>query len=365
MKGECFKEKLEQAVRHASRMTSKNPSLPVLSCVLVEMKKGFVVVRATNIDVAYEAVVPARVEKDGVVAVSGAALNTFLSGVSAQNISLNATAGGLSMRAGNSSATLKVFPHEDFPLFPHPKEHTGTFPVSSLVSGLKSVLYSASLSSLRPELSSVYIFSEGNIVLFVATDSFRLAEKQVTTQKSITIPPTLVPAKNAAELLRVLSETEQEACSVVSEKGQFIVQSNGTLFTSRIVDGSFPDYKQIIPKEFSTTVTLLKDDFLKALQLISALSEKSNQIFLNVPKGGNEISLSVKNAEVGEGASTLKAAVSGEPFEMSFNARYLLDCLNAITESSTSLLFSGVGKPLVVTGAGNSNFRYIVMPMNR
>lgn len=365
MKGECFKEKLEQAMRNASRMTSKNPSLAVLSYVLLEAKNGTITVRATNIDVAYEAMVPARVEKDGIVAVSGSALTGFLSGVFAQNISFNATSGGISIRAGNASATFKIFPHDDFPSFSHPKETVNTFPVSHLASGIKSVLYSASVSSLRPELSSIYIFSEGNGVMFVATDSFRLSEKHIILQKNISIPPTLVPAKNAAELLRIISEMEQEMCSVTSEKGQFSVQGGGMLFTSRVVDGTFPDYKQIIPKEFGTTVTLLKEDFLKALQLISGLSEKSNQIFVNVPKGGNEISLYVKNAEIGEGTSKLQAAVSGEPFEMSFNARYLLDCLNAITESSTTLLFSGAGKPLVVTGAGNSNFRYIVMPMNR
>lgn len=365
MKGECFKDKLEQATRHASRMTSKNPSLPVLSCVLIEAKKGVLIVRATNIDVAYEVSVPARIEKDGIVAVSGSSLTNFLSGVSSQNITLSSTTGGLSVRAGNSNAIFKVFPNEDFPTFSHQKETANTLPVSQLVSGLKSVLYSASLSSIRPELSSIYIFSEINEIIFVATDSFRLAEKHIVLQKNISIQPTLVPAKNATELLRIASEMEQEVCSISSEKGQFAVQWNGMLFTSRVVDGSFPDYKQIIPKEFITTITLLKDDFLKALQLISGLSEKSNQIFLNVPKGENEISLYVKNADVGEGTSKLQAAVSGEPFEMSFNARYLLDCLNAITESSTSLLFSGTGKPLVVTGAGNSNFRYIVMPMNR
>ena len=365
MKGECFKEKLEHAVRNASRVTSKNSSLPVLACILLEAKKGLVVVRATNIDIAYEVVVPARVEKEGVVAVSGVALNTFLSGVSAQNVSFHTAQGGLSVSGGNASAVLKVFPNEDFPKFSTPKDNQNTIPVSLLASGLKSVLYSASQSSVRQELSSIYIFSEGNGVVFAATDSFRLAEKHVFPQKNTSIHPTLLPVKNAAELLRVVSEMENESCTLESEAGQFVMKSDGTVFTSRVVDGSFPDYKQIIPKEFTTTVTLLKDDFAKALQLASGLSEKSNQILITVPASGDEISLSVKNAEVGEGVSTLKSARSGEAIEMSFNARYLIDVLGAITESSMSLMFSGAGKPLLITGAGNSGFRYIVMPMNR
>ncbi|OHA19015.1 MAG: DNA polymerase III subunit beta [Candidatus Taylorbacteria bacterium RIFCSPHIGHO2_02_FULL_47_18] len=365
MKGECFKEKLEQAVRNASRVTGKNPSLPVLACVLIEAKKGSVVVRATNIDVAYEVAVPARIEKEGVIAVSGIALNTFLSGVSAQNVLFHSTQGGLSVSGGNASAVLKVFPHEDFPKFSQPKESQNTIPTYLLASGLKSVLYSASQSSIRQELSSIYIFSEGNSVVFAATDSFRLAEKHVFPQKNISIHPTLLPAKNAAELLRIVSEIENESCTVASESGQFVMKSDGMVFTSRVIDGSFPDYKQIIPKEFTTTVTLLKDDLAKALQLASGLSEKSNQILITVPASGDEISLSVKNAEVGEGVSTLKSSRSGEAIEMSFNARYLIDVLGAITESSMSLMFSGVGKPLLITGAGSSGFRYIVMPMNR
>ena len=352
-------------MRHASRMTSKNPSLPVLAYVLLEAKKGAVVARATNIDVAYEALVPSRVEKEGVVAVFGPALASFLSGVSSQNVSFSAGAGGFLVRAGNAQATFKVFPHEDFPTFSHPKDSANHLSATDLLLGLKSVLYSASVSSIRPELSSIYIFSDGNGVVFVATDSFRLAEKQVAAQKNVSIPPTLLPAKNAAELLRILMEMEKEPCAVGSLHGQFTVEGGGVLFTSRVVDGTFPDYKQIIPKEFVTTVTILKEDFLKALQLISGLSEKSNQILIAVPKGGGEVVLSVKNAEVGEGTSKLAAAISGEPFEMSFNARYLIDCLQAITEPSVSLLFSGAAKPLVVTGAGNASFRYIVMPMNR
>ncbi|TSC72770.1 MAG: DNA polymerase III subunit beta [Parcubacteria group bacterium Gr01-1014_70] len=365
MKGECFKENFERAVRNASRVTSKNPSLPVLACVLLEAKKGVVVVRATNIDVAYEASIPARIEKDGAVAVSGVALSTFLSGISAQNVSFHGAQGGMSVNGGNARAVLKIFPHDDFPKFTQPKDSPNNIPVALLASGLKSVLYSAPQSSVRQELSSVYIFSEGNGVVFAATDSFRLAEKHVFPQKNISIHPTLLPAKNAAELLRIVSEIENESCSIASDAGQFTMKSDGTVFTSRIVDGSFPDYKQIIPKEFTTTVTLLKDDFAKALQLASGLSEKSNQILITVPASGDEISLSVKNSEVGEGVSTLKSARSGEAIEMSFNARYLIDVLGAITESSMSLMFSGAGKPLLITGAGNSGFRYIVMPMNR
>lgn len=365
MKGECFREKLERAVRHASRMTSKNPSLPVLSCVLIEARKGIFTVRATNIDVAYEASVPARVEKEGVVAVSGAALNTFLSGVSAQQVLLSTAGSGFVVSSGNASATFKTFPHDDFPSFAAPKGKGHSFPTTELVRGLKSVLYSAAVSSVRPELGSIYIASEGQGVVFAATDSFRLAEQVVFPPQEVSLPTTLLPAKNAGELLRILSEAESDTAMVESDNGHFIVMTNGLVFTSRVVDGAFPDYKQIIPKEAKTTVTLLKEDFGRALQLTSALSEKTNQISLSVPEKGKELTLSVKNAEVGEGASALPAAITGEAFDASFNARYLSDCLGAIPESSITLSFAGPGKPLVITGAGSKHFRYIVMPMNR
>jgi DNA polymerase-3 subunit beta len=103
----------------------------------------------------------------------------------------------------------------------------------------------------------------------------------------------------------------------------------------------------------------------KALQLASALSEKSNQVSLTVPEKERELVLSVKNAEVGEGVSRIQASVNGKPFEASFNARYLSDCLGAINESSITLSFAGAGKPLLISGAGSAGFRYIVMPMNR
>lgn len=365
MKIECFREKLERAVRHASRMTSKSPSLPVLACVLIEARKGTLVVRATNIDVAYEALVPARVEREGIVAVAGATLNTFLSGVSAQQVLLSTTGSGFVISSGNASATLKTFPHEDFPSFVVSKSRGNLFPTTELVRGLKSVLYSAAISSVRPELGSILIASEGQGIVFVATDSFRLAEQVVFPAQIASFPTTLLPAKNAGELLRILSEVESDAASVESEGGHFIVTANGMSFTSRVIDGAFPDYKQIIPKEAKTTVTLLKEDFAHALQLASALSEKTNQISISVPEKGKELTLSVKNAEVGEGTSTLPAAATGDSFDVSFNARYLSDCLGAIPESSITLSFAGAGKPLIIMGASSKHFRYIVMPMNR
>jgi len=365
MKGESFKDKFESAVKHASRMTSKTPSLPVLSCVLLEAVKGNIIIRSTNIDVAYEGIVPARVEKEGVVAVLGQSLYSFLSGLSSQNISFSANSGGLTVTGGNSNALFKIFPHEDFPKFSAPKDLVKQIPASELANGLKSVIYSASVSSVRPELGSVYIYSEGNGVVFVATDSFRLAEKQIFPQKNLTIQPTLLPAKNAMELLRVLMESENELCAVESKNGQFSVLSDGNSFVSRIVDGVFPDYKQIIPKESETTATVLKDDLVKALQLASALYEKSNQILISVPEKNKEIIISVKNAEIGEGTSHVPAAIEGNQFEASFNAKYLSDCLGVIPDASISLMFSGAGKPLLIKGAAGRDFRYIVMPMNR
>jgi len=360
-----LREKFERAARHASRMVSKHPSLPVLGCVLLETKKSTLSIRSTNIDISFEALIPAKIEREGIMAVQGGALTSFLSGVTSTAISFEGKPGGFALQGGNTRATLKIFPHDDFPSFTAPREYTHTFSVAEVVAGLKSVLYASSPSSVRPELGSIYIFSENSSMVFVATDSFRLAEKRIVPHKPSSFPPTLVPVKNASELLRILLEAEGDACVLSSGEGQFAAFANGMSFISRTLEGSFPDYKQIIPKEAETTVTALKDDMAKALQLASALSEKSNQVSLTVPEKERELVLSVKNAEVGEGVSRIQASVNGKPFEASFNARYLSDCLGAINESSITLSFAGAGKPLLISGAGSAGFRYIVMPMNR
>ena len=366
MKVECLREKLAYAASKAERITGKNLTLPVLSCVLLEAKGSQITIRATNLDLGLEIVVPAKVEVEGKVAIPGALFNSFLSSLyDDKNVTLESQEGNITISTASNTTTLKSFPHEDFPTIPvvdtadrfvlRPKD---------FIEGLKSVWYSASISSIKPELSSVYIYSDAEHMSFVATDSFRLAEKKVLLTKAKEFVNVLIPFKNVPEIIKVLENYEEEI-EVGLDKNQISFEFNGVYLTSRVIDGIFPDYKQIIPKEFVTNVTILKQDLMNTLKISRVFSDQFNQISIKLMPAKNLIELKTRNNDLGESSNVIKATVEGDALEMNFNYKYIIDCFQSIDDSNILLKFSGPNRPLVITGASEQSFTYLVMPMNR
>jgi len=211
----------------------------------------------------------------------------------------------------------------------------------------------------------VYLYQDGESLVFAATDSFRLAEERVPLKKTATsFSPALIPLKNAVEFTRILEE-EQGEIRVFIGNGQFSIEGDGLLATSRLTEGSFPDYRQIIPSDFKAEAVALKEDVVNALRLTALFSDRFNQLHLSLDPAKKTVEISAKSGGLGEGAALVPAALSGEAMQNNFNHRYITDCLSAISSDSVSFRFSGENKPLLIGGVGNTSFRYLVMPMNR
>jgi len=232
------------------------------------------------------------------------------------------------------------------------------------VKGLKSVWYSSSVSSIKPELSSVYVYCDGEFVVFAATDSFRLAEKRVKLKKNKDFGQILIPYKNIPDIMRVLESLNDEV-SVTLDKNQISFDHKGVYLVSRVIDGVFPDYKQIIPKSSTTEVVLLKQDFANALKISNIFSDKFNQINIKVNQNQKKCEVRTKNNDVGENVSVLDAAITGEGIDINFNYKYIVDCLQSVDSDSLTLSFAGLNKPMIIFPVSDTTFRYLVMPMNR
>jgi DNA polymerase III subunit beta len=366
MKLECLKDRLERAVNLVERATSKNPTLPILSYVLLEAGNGHLILRATNLDVGIEITVPAKVEKGGVVAVKGGTLLGFLSNSQKdKNISLETVEGGLAVRTQGGEALIKTVNFDDFPKIARLSGAGVSMYSSTISSGIRSVSYSASVSHIKPELASVVVFSEAKNIYFVSTDSFRLAEKKIKADLPKEIERVIIPIKNAVEMARMAEEMEVEKINVFFGNNQIALEGGGIYFVSRVVEGVFPDYKQIIPKEWKTESVVLKDDFARALKTATVFSDSFSQTTVSISPSKKKLEFKAKNADVGEGLVTITGAMSGESMDISFNHKYLADCLQSISSDSVSLSFSGANKPAMVRGVSDNSFLYIVMPMNR
>ena len=365
MKFETTTETLAQAVSMAARFSERRANLPVLGCVLITAEGDRLTLRATNLECGIEIVVPAKITSEGTTAAPAGVLAGFLNNSKGKLITGSLVGEVLKVESERASASIKTLPHEDFPILPRVSaEHSFIIKAQDLVRAIRSVAYCASLSAVKPELQSVLLYGEAGKLIAVATDSFRLAEKQMPLKSGGSIPQLLLPARNAAELMRVL-ETIKGDVEIYYNDNQLSTQADAIYYTSRLLDGAFPNYRQILPKEFSTEGLVLREDMSLALKSLSIFADKFAQVSLSIDPVKKALFLSSRNPDVGEQISTIKATIQGDPVSVSFNGRYLADSLQSIVGDSVRLHSNGAGKPMLIKDASDDSFLYLAMPMNR
>ena len=366
MKIHTTKEKILNAVLIAERIVGKKESLPILSCVLIDVGRE-VVVRATNLEASIEIAIPSEVSEKGIVAVPAAILSQTLRSTIGDKVSIRSEEGNLLIESRGAKTLIKAIPHEEFPSIGEEKKQGGVkVERDQLLQGMQAVLYAASPSMIRPELGSVYVSLTSRGLVYVATDSFRLAEKKVVGsflgKDDVEL---LIPLKHTIELTHILEHTPEESVTLFSDEAHMSVAAAGMRYTSRIIDGTFPNYKEILPKTFTTEVTLLKNDFLEMLRKARVFSGNDQHVGLHAYPKKKIFSATARSADIGEMSESIDAALSGEDLDINFHIGYLADSLQSIVADSITLSFAGVGKPLVIRGVGDQSFTYLVMPLNR
>lgn len=365
MKIECQINKIKLAVSQAERITGKNLTLPVLSAIVFEARGKSLKIKSMNLSLGIEIEIPVKVIQEGVLALPGGVVNSIFSNIfENEDVLLEGVEGNLLVKTKKNKIKVKGVSPEDFPSIPSVSGNAFNIDSKKFVEGIKSVYYSASVSDIKPEISSVYIYSNEDNLMFVSTDSFRLAEKKIKIKNIQEISGILIPYKNINEILRIFTETEGEM-QVCFNKNQISFSLNGIYLTSRIIDGVYPDYRQIIPKSFTTDTVLLKQDLLNALKLSNIFSDKFNQLDLRVQAKEKVFEISSSNNDVGENKTQLTGVISGEDLTLSFNYKYLLDGLASVTTDSISIQMNDGSKPIVVSCVGDKSFTYLIMPMNR
>ena len=288
----------------------------------------------------------------------------FLNIYQNETIFIEEDGGNLLIKTKKSQIKIKGQPYEDFPTIPTVSGKTFEIEAKKFIEGIKSVYYSSSPSDIKPEISSVYIYSNENGLVFVSTDSFRLAEKKIKIREIKEIEGILIPFKNISEILRIFGDFSGEI-KICFNKNQISLLGNGVYLTSRVIDGAFPDYHQIISKESKTNIVVLKNDLLNALKLSNVFSDKFNQINLLINPTKKIFELSSSNNDIGENKTYLDATLSGEEVLLGFNYKYFIDCFQSINTDSISIKINQPSKPIIISGVSDTSFLYLIMPMNR
>lgn len=365
MKLECQVEKIKDAILLCERVTGKNLTLPVLSSILLKAKDKTLTLISTNLSIGTEIKIQAKIEKEGTVALDGQTLASLFSAINKSGVvKIEQTENTIKIKTKNSNVNIKTVPHEDFPTLPNVVGEEFDIPADKFMDGIKSVYYSSALSDIKPEIGSVYIYKENQDLVFVATDSFRLAEKKIKMKSDFNFNSALIPHKNTIEILRLLDNQSKDDVNIVVNKNQISFTKPGLYITSRVVDGVFPDYVQIIPKETHTEVTILKQDLINALKVSNVFSDKFNQVVLDINPREKKFEIKSQNKDIGENNTLIDAAISGDKIEANFNYKYIIDTLQSISTDSLTLSLMGANKPMVIKPVGDRTFMALIMPMN-
>ena len=355
---------LQQVLELVSRVSTKHVTLPVLQCVLIEATKTSVSFKATNLEIGVEANLSATIEEEGVVAVPASVLLQTVNLITQPKTTLRHEDNTLVVESAGSETQIKCISHEEFPTIPKLEGKGQTINNQLFSLGIKTAAFAVSQSSIKPELGSIYVFQKKEHTLtFVSTDSFRLVEKTVSQKGVVFDNSVLLPQKNAVEIARICESKQEDPICRVNDNQLSLEFSDGLYITSRLTTGSFPDYEQIIPKEYSTHTTLLRNDFLQAFKKTSIFLNKFFQVSFHVTT--KSLTISANNNDVGTTTESISAQTEGEDLTLSFNQRYVSEALPHFTDDSITLHFAGIGRPLVIKGLHDNTLRYLVMPMNK
>lgn len=366
MKIECIKDQLEEALSKADKVAGKNITLPVLAGLYFDAHQNSLSIKATNLDLGISIALPVKVIEPGIVVVPAHTISSFISSLSKdRNITISTKDQVLEIKTSATKTNIKTLPSEDFPIIPEINDDkVFSIPARDLVFGIRSVIYAAAAGSIKPELSSISITYQGEFLVFAATDSFRLAEKKIRVKKAPPFKQVLIPQKNAAEIIKIFYKGDEEILISIEEH-QMAMRSQNIYLTSRIIEGTFPDYRQIIPKETTTKAVLLKQDLINSLKTSLIFSDAFNQLTLKLLPKAKSFEIESKNSTVGESLHTIESVLEGNDISINVNHRYFTDCFQSITTDSLTLSFSGQAKPIIIQGVGDTSFLYLVMPMNQ
>jgi DNA polymerase III subunit beta len=360
------KKEFYEAVHNAARFAErKNATLPALSSVLIIAGDDGIKMRATNLETGIDLKIKGTIISEGVVAIPAHILQQIAGSLTQEgSVTLEHTGDLISLGAGMGKSVVKTVPYDDFPSIPFPENPQNSFALpGTLLKTIFTTLAScASTSTVRPELSSISISIEGGVLTAVATDSFRLAEKKVPLANKGIQGKFLIPAKNALDIAQALPDSEVQ---MLFDEHQCAFVGEGGTIVSRLTNAVYPDYRQIIPKEFVAEAVILRKDFESALKRTTIFADTFQKVHVSLNAKKSNLTFFAKNADIGESSETVSGKISGETIDLAFNHRYLSAVLPLTHAESLSLKASGVGRPLIIAGVGDTSLLYLISPMNQ
>lgn len=368
MKLSCTQENLNNTLGFISHITPKSHHLPILNNILLIAKNNQLEIRSTNLEIGIKTVTRAKVDIEGNFTVNGKTFFDLISLLEQDKVELELSGNQLLIKSGKAESKINGLPPEDFPVLPVIANKTGVFKVKTalLKSAASQVLFASSQDESRPELSGILWWFKKDFLVLAATDSYRLAEKKIpiTGDGSIKEDQIIVPLRTTQEVLRVFNDLSE--IEVNTGENQIMFLSDDRELISRIIDGKYPDYGQIIPSSPNLKVLIKKEDIIRAIKLAGLFTRAGlNHIDIGFKKNAGVLEVLSAATQVGESRLTLPAQLEGDEIEtITFDWRFLLSGIEAIEGQDVNILLSSPQSPAVVKGKDDL-YLYLLMPIRK
>lgn len=380
MKFIILKNKLKEGINIIERISGKSLTLPILNNILISVEKNFLNLTSTDLEVGINWWALVKTEKEGKIAIPNKIISSFINYLPEKPISLEVNDLSLKIECENYQTTIKGTNPDDFPIIPQINKNENISLKSALFcQSLSQVVDIAGYFSTKPEISGVYFLFQKDMLTMVATDSFRLGEKKIFLKPSLENLSKnysfILPQKAAREIINIFGEKEGNITFYFSPN-QVLFESSlpeqpshpEIQLISRLIEGEYPNYQEIIPKKYETKVILPKNDLINQIKAASLFGGKINEIKIKIDPKKNRVDFQSQNPELGEHQSFLIGKVEGAPCEISFNHKFLLDGLLNISpsqEKNSEVILELVNseKPGVIRPQGDDSYLYLVMPI--
>lgn len=354
-----------KALNQVSRVVGARTTLPVLSNILITVEKSQIKLSATDLEIAITTTATGKVDESGSLTVPARLLTEFITNNNDESITFKTKDSALHMKSDRYEANLSGISAEEFPTVPVlPKEQFCKISKDKFVDAIKKVLIAPANDETRPVLAGVYFKFNGKELVLAATDSYRLAEKRIDLDEAVAEKKMIVPARTVVEILRLLSgNDEAKEVMISSTENQVLFQIGNTQVVSRLIEGAFPNYAQIIPESSKITAEVDHVEFLSAVKM-SALFARNSANNIKIRTGKDVITVNSMASETGDTTAKVKASVNGGELEVAFNVRYILDVLQVVHSDKVILKFNDSVSAGVIADNKDKDFIYIVMPLN-
>ncbi len=372
MKVTCLQENLARGLGIVGRAVALRSTLPITSNVLISTEHGRIKLAATNLDIALSCWIGGQIEEEGAITVPSKLITDFVNSLPAEKISLTLSPRSKQVKlvCARNEATIGGMDADDFPPIPSVEGDTLEIDAKTLREAITQVVFSAATDDSRPVLTGVDVVVDGDQLTLAAADGFRLAVRTLKLKKKVgERQEVIVPSKALSELNRLLQDQEDPVqVTFNANKTQVLFKLKDIELVAQLIQGTFPDYSRLIPKEWGSRAVVEVRDFLQETKIASIFARDGSGIVRITFQGGDDgtpghMTVAARAEEIGDNTGALDAAVEGEPSKIAFNGKYLQEVLQVLDGGRVALETTGPSQPGVIRPIDNDNYVHVVMPM--